>query len=129
MIREKCHHIAVLGGPQYAAFLWMRDVEGKLYVSELNQWLWSPRSGLASRILTDQELEGLLSPLEVCRTLLLSAEDTMIQLIHQMDCVQARVHTERTWCSESGISQADLIIGELFRLQIQSVSLKSTGMM
>lgn len=115
IIRNKFHHVAMLGGPQYAGVLRMRDTEGRLSVSELNQWLWSPRSGLASRILTDQELEELVSPIEVCRTLLLSAEDAMIHLLHQMDCVHAHVHRNRTVRKEPGRSQAEVIISELFR--------------
>jgi len=119
-IREKFHHIAILGGPQYAAVLLMHDVEGSLFVSEFNQWLWSPRNGSVSRILTDQELENLVSPIEVFRTLLLSAEDAMIQLLHQLDCVQAYVHGDRNVWKAPGSSQADIIIREVYRLQVQS---------
>ncbi len=128
-IREKFHHIAMLGGPQYAGVLRMRDTEGRLFVSELNQWLWSPRSGLASRILTDQELENLVSPIEVCRTLLLSAQDTLIHLLHQLECVQADVHNNRNVWKEPGSSHAETILSELFRLQVQPTYPKSTSVM
>jgi hypothetical protein len=128
-IREKFHHIAVLGGPQYAAVLRMRNSDGRLYVSEFGQWLWSPRSGLASRIVTNQDLENLVSPIELCRTLLLSAQDTMINLLHQMDCVEAHVHRNRALWKVPGISQTDVIINELFRLQVQSATPKSTSVM
>lgn len=33
IIRDKFHHIAMLGGPQYAAVLRIRDLEIRLYVS------------------------------------------------------------------------------------------------
>ena len=92
-------------------------------------WLWSPRSGLASRFVTDQELENLISPIELCRTLLLSAEDTMIQLLHQMDCVEASVHRNRGAWKVPGSSQADVIINELFRLQVQSATPKAASVM
>lgn len=124
IIREKFHHIAVLGGPQYAAVLRICHLEGRLYVTEYCQWLWSPQSGSEPSILTDQELEYLVSPIEVCRTLLLSAEDTMIHLLHSMDCVLEHVLRERTVWKEPGTSRADVIINELFRLQVQSASPK-----
>lgn len=120
VIRDKFHNIAVLGGPQYAAILRICGLEGRLYVSEYCQWLWIPQSGLDPRILTAQELEDLVSPIEVCRTLLLSAEYTMIHLLHGMDCVLEHVLRERTVWKEPGSSRADLIISELFRLQVQS---------
>jgi hypothetical protein len=127
-IRERFRHIAVLGGPQYAAVLRISNVEGQLYVSELNQWVWSPRSGLPSHVLADQAIEDI-SPLDVCRTLLLSAENTMIQLLHQMDCVRANLHKNRVAWREPGNSEDDVIIRGLFRLQVQSVSPKSSGVM
>jgi hypothetical protein len=129
IIRDNFHHVARLGIRQYAATLRMRGVEGRLYVSGLNQWEWSPLSGLASCILTDKELESLVSPIEVCRTLLRSGEDTMIQLLHQMDCVEARVCTNSTAWMEPGTSQTEVIINELFRPQVRSVSPISTRVM
>lgn len=128
-LREKFHHVAVIGGPQYGATLKIHGANGRLFVSELNQWFWSPQSGLPSCILTDQELENLISPIDVCRTLLLSAEDTMIQLFHQMDCVCAYVQKNRSARKEPGSSQSDMIISELFRLQVLSAAPRSTSVM
>ena len=41
-IREIFHPIALLGGRQYAGYLCVCRVEGRLYLSEQNQWLWLP---------------------------------------------------------------------------------------
>ena len=54
-IREKFHHLALLGGAQFAANLTVDNTEGQLFVSGMNQWLWSSPSGLGSRTFTDQE--------------------------------------------------------------------------
>jgi len=113
-IREIFHPIALLGGRQYAAYLRIRKVEGRLYVTEHNQWLWSSLSGEEPRILTDWELEALVSPLDVCRTLLFSAQDAMNELLSQIDCVQ--VPLTPTW-TEPGRGYADEIISEVFRLK------------
>ena len=121
-IRETFHHIAAMGGPQYAGVVRIRDVEGRLCVSEFNQWLWGTQSTPNSRILSDQELEDLISPLEVLRTLLWAAEDSMIQLFHELDCVQARVRRNRILNQEPGRSEADVVISELFRLRVHSTS-------
>jgi len=77
-IREKFHHLVLLGGAQFAANLTVDHTEGQLFVKVVNQWLWSSPSGLGSRTFTDQELERMLSLLEVCQTLLDSAEDTLM---------------------------------------------------
>ena len=116
-IRERFHPIALVGGRQYAAFLRIRKVEGRLYVSEHNQWLWSPLCGSESRILTDWELEELASPLDVCRTLLLSAQDAMNELLRQIDGVHEPLTP--TW-TEPGRRYADEMISELFQLKSKS---------
>jgi len=116
-IRKIFHPIALLGGCQYAAYLRIGKVEGRLYVSEHNQWLWSPLSGEEPRILTDWELEALVSPLNVCRTLLFSAQDAMNELLRQIDRVQAPLTP--TW-TEPGSRYADEIISELFQLKRRS---------
>jgi hypothetical protein len=116
-IRERFHPIALVGGRQYAAFLRIRKVEGRLYVSEHNQWLWSPLCGSESRILTDWELEELASPLDVCRTLLFSAQDAMNELLRQIDGVHEPFTP--TW-TEPGRRYADEIISEIFQLKSKS---------
>jgi hypothetical protein len=116
-IRERFHPIALVGGRQYAAFLRIRKVEGRLYVSEHNQWLWSPLCGSESRILTDWELEELASPLDVCRTLLFSAQDAMNELLRQIDGVHEPLTP--TW-TEPGRRYADAMISELFQLKSKS---------
>lgn len=116
-IRERFHPIALVGGRQYAAFLRIRKVEGRLYVSEHNQWLWSPLCGSEPRILTDWELEELASPLDVCRTLLFSAQDAMNELLRQIDGVHEPLTP--TW-TEPGRRYADEIISELFQLKSKS---------
>jgi len=113
-IRKIFHRIALLAGPQYAAFLRIRKVEGRLYVSEQNQWFWSPLSGEEQHILTDCQLEELVSPLYVCRTLLLSAQDAMNNLFRQIDSVQAPLTP--TW-TEPGRRYADEIIISVFQLK------------
>jgi hypothetical protein len=92
-------------------------VEGRLYVSEHNQWLWTPLSGEEPRILTDWELEELASPLDVCRTLLFSAQDAMNELLRQIDCVHEPLTP--TW-TEPGRRYADAMISELFQLKSKS---------
>jgi hypothetical protein len=116
-IREKFHPIALVGGRQYAAYLRIRKVEGRLYVSEHNQWLWSPLSSEEPRILTDRELEELVSPLDVCRTLLFSAQDAMNELLRQIDCVHEPLTP--TW-TEPGRRYADEIISGIFQLKSKS---------
>jgi len=116
-IRERFHPIALVGGRQYAAFLRIRKVEGRLYVSEHNQWLWSPLCGSESRILTDWELEELASPLDVCRTLLFSAQDAMNELLRQIDGVHEFLTP--TW-TEPGRRYANEIISQIFQLKSKS---------
>ena len=117
IIRERFHPIALVGGRQYAAFLRIRKVEGRLYVSEHNQWLWSPLSGEESRILTDWELEELASPLDVCRTLLFSAQDALNELLRKIDGVHEPLTP--TW-TEPGRRYADAMISEIFQLKSKS---------
>jgi hypothetical protein len=116
-IRERFHPIALVGGRQYAAFLCIRKIDGRLDVTEHNQWLWSPLSGEEPRILTDWELEELVSPLDVCRTLLFSAQDAMNELLRQIDCVHEPLTP--TW-TEPGRRYADAMISELFQLKSKS---------
>jgi hypothetical protein len=126
-IRKKFHHLALLGGAQFAANLTVDNTEGQLFVSVMNQWLWSSPSGLGSRTFTDQELERLLSPLEVCQTLLDSAEDTLIGLKHKMNCVCNRVISSGT--APLGRSQCDVILSELFAPPVDSYRPHSTSVM
>jgi len=116
-IRERFHPIALVGGRQYAAFLRIRKIDGRLDVTEHNQWLWSPLSGEEPRILTDWELEELASPLDVCRTLLFSAQDAMNELLRQIDGVQEPLNP--TW-TEPGRRYAAEIISKLFQLKSKS---------
>jgi len=117
-IREIFHPITLFGGAQYAACLSILKVKGRLYLLEDNQWSWRPLSGEEPRTLTDWELEELLSPLDVCRTLLCSAQDVMIDLLRQIDCLsdsQARA------CALAGVIPGNcyenIIIREVFRLR------------
>ncbi len=117
-IREIFRPIALLGGHQYAACLSIRKVKGRLYLSDDDQWSWSPLSGEEPRILTDWELEALLSPLDVCRTLLLSAQDLMVHLLRQIDCLSdcAARDCALPWVIPSRWYE-DRIIREVFRLR------------
>lgn len=116
-IREIFHPIALLGGRQYVAYLCVRKGEGRLHVSEDNQWLWSPLSGEEQHLFADRQLEELVSPIDVCRTLLLSAQDGMIGLFRQIDSVQALLTP--TW-TEPGRRNANEIISNVFRLKSRS---------
>jgi hypothetical protein len=82
----------------------------KIYVFKFGPVAVKPSKRLASRIVTDQELQNPVSPIEFCRTLLLFAD--------QMDCGEAHVHKTRAAWKEPGISQGDIIINELCRLQV-----------
>jgi hypothetical protein len=116
-IRGIFHPIALVGGRQYAAFLRIRKVEGRLYVTEHNQWMWSPLSGGEPRILTDWELGELVSPLDVCRTLLFSAQDAMNELLRQIDGLHEPLTS--TW-TEPGHRYVDAMISEIFQLKSKS---------
>ena len=116
-IREIFHPIALLGGRQYVAYLCVRKGEGRLHVSEDNQWLWSPLIGEEQHLFADRQLEELVSPLDVCRTLLFSAQDAMNELLRQIDCVHEPLTPKWT---ESGRRYADAMISELFQLKSKS---------
>jgi len=111
-IREIFHPIALLGGRQYAGHLCIRRVEGRLYLSEQNQWLWLPLNREKQHILADWQMEELVCPLELCRTLLLSAEDTMKKLLRRIDCAHSTLTS--IW-TESGRRYAAEIICDVFQ--------------
>lgn len=111
-IREIFHPIALLGGRQYAAYLRICRVEGRLYLSEQNQWLWVPLNRKEQHILADWQLEELVLPLEVCRTLLLSAEDTMKELLRRIDCAHPTLTS--IW-TDSGRRYAADVIRDVFQ--------------
>jgi hypothetical protein len=124
-IREIFHPIALLAGPQYAARLRIRKVEGRIYLTDYSQWLWSPLSGEEPRILTEWELEELVSPLDVCRTLLLSAQDAMVSLFRQIDSVHPPLTP--TW-TEPSRRHADEVISCVFHLKRRSNAHGSGGL-
>jgi hypothetical protein len=118
-IREIFHPIALLGGRQYAAYLCICKVEGRLYLSEQNQWLWSPLKGEKLHILADWQLEELVSPLEVCRTLLLSAQDTMKELLRRIDCAHPTLTS--LWTESGRRYTADVICDVFQRNRRQNI--------
>jgi len=126
IIREKFHHIAVIGGPQAAGDLQRGEIAGLLAVTELNQWLWTPHNGSPAQILTDTEIESLSDPIEVFRTLTLSGQVVMLQLFHDIESVQADVQRNSDLRLMVGRSRSEVIIDQVFRMQSQS-SPKSTG--
>jgi hypothetical protein len=124
IVREKFQHIAVIGGAQFAGNLQIDGIEGHLTVSEQRQWVWVSLKGSRSQVLTDKDLETVADPVDVCRTLALSGQDVMIQLFHNIDCVQADVQKNRE--RVAGKSTGEIVIDQLFRLQ-QPASPKSVS--
>jgi hypothetical protein len=130
LIRGKFCHVALIAGPQFAANIEVRGVAGRLEVTELNRWSWTPLSGAPGCTLTDRDLESLADPIEVCENLFRSAQDSMIEMQHEM--YSRLEHASRNRDTTSvllGNSMTEVVLNEVFRLPGQPVAPKSTSVM
>lgn len=128
IIRSKFSYFAAIGGPQYAANLQLRGVDGSLEVTEGKKWQWTPSKGAGTRALTDTDLEDLVDPIEVCKNLFLAAQDSMIEMQEKMysQIERARHNRDSALLGHAG---AEAILTEVFRLPSPPAAEEPTSVM
>lgn len=117
VIRERFWHIAQVAGPQFASIVEYQSKQGRLAVSELNQWVWAPSDETGPAIiLSDKDVESMVLPLTVCRNLLLTSQDSVISMIHQLDVIRDQTYRQNERpVGDENID--DAVIKRLFALQ------------